>query len=955
MVICMRANAGIFIFILLLLLVGTAGAYLPDKILFASNPEWVIANNVDQSTITVTIMNQSNNLRLSGSSVTFNVTDPQFGTINPLTVTTDSNGVASSIFKAKTKSGNAIIGVSVTNGTDSNTFTIFQNIDHEVPDKADLQYPFEGEVGSNVTFNISVTDRWGNPIDDRNPSYIHTVSFRVDCPENDCGIVDGAGGYPRTLSQKLETTGNLSMQIRLSNISGDHNIQVASPFSLALIKGIASGNPYRMTGTISDGGMLEVDTTSFTIEYFLYDANDNPVRNQSVWVNISPSDEQKKYTSNSLGQIRLYYGPKSAANRITIYANSTGNLSVTNIMYAEFVSSEPTNMVLAITPATMPSREVAPAIKAFVKATVIDMYGNPVPDQTVSFQIKEINTGEFIVNETPSFSSSSEVSSVTVQTKADGNTEVFFYPGSFVMRSQTGYSNLSTGSCIIEAQWTSADGTIHVTRDTPVFWKNYPYLSIQASTSKNQECVRLNDTFDVAINVTGDGYAMGAPVTALLVMDCSANMFLDKGRRINETRAAAKVFIDHMNQGQDYVGLTSYGTDENLKWDLPPQPSLDLVKLNLDQLQKGNKAEFNQSIFRAIKNITDTQPTRPMDVVRAVIILADPGGIGLDEEEILAIQMAANHTVPLTHIFSIYYDNGTATTDKAEKTMIQLPNGTGNSPGRFYKPTNPEELADAYFNISETLHLLAGVNTTMNINSQNIQVNTTEYMPGGQVFDYVPVGLFADLNLIPAGQPLTSDRTRIIWPNTSQSVINQSDDWTSDHQLNFTIGSINIKERWQATYRLKANQTGLIRIFDNSSTLSFNDGNDTLQFPDIYISVCPDTTPESESGALRITNLTVTSADITDYIPLAWDLNYEGRATATETLFYSYNNTPWIQFDTRADIEPANYYRLGELDIRQSLPGSYRIKVHAIAPEGEDEQITGPIMVGENKAQIKLD
>ena len=61
----MRANAGILLIMGLLLLVGTVGAYIPDKITFTSNPEWVVANGVDQSTISVIITNQSNNLLLS--------------------------------------------------------------------------------------------------------------------------------------------------------------------------------------------------------------------------------------------------------------------------------------------------------------------------------------------------------------------------------------------------------------------------------------------------------------------------------------------------------------------------------------------------------------------------------------------------------------------------------------------------------------------------------------------------------------------------------------------------------------------------------------------------------------------------------------------------------------------------------------------------------------------------
>lgn len=127
----MRPYAGILIIISLLLLVGTVEALLPDSITFSSNPEWVIANGIDQSAITVTIKNQSQDLVLSSSNVTF--APDSLGTMHPTNVITNSNGEATSNFKVKTKSGNATITVFVTNGTDSNTFTIYQNIDHDSP------------------------------------------------------------------------------------------------------------------------------------------------------------------------------------------------------------------------------------------------------------------------------------------------------------------------------------------------------------------------------------------------------------------------------------------------------------------------------------------------------------------------------------------------------------------------------------------------------------------------------------------------------------------------------------------------------------------------------------------------------------------------------------------------------------------------------------------------------
>jgi hypothetical protein len=401
------------------------------------------------------------------------------------------------------------------------------------------------------------------------------------------------------------------------------------------------------------------------------------------------------YTSNSLGQIRLSYGPKITVNDITIDAISVDNHSVTNQLIAHFVNSAPTNMVLAVTPQTMASREVEPTQKAFVRATVIDMLGNPVPGESVKFTISGINTGGFnvsSVNGIPSFSSSSVLDNITATTDSDGNAIVLFYPGAFALRTEPGYNKSANASCTIDAQWNSTN------RDVIVSWKNYPYLSIEASATP--QTIQLNDTFDVNIRVTGDGYAMGgAPVTALLDMDCTSNMFSNPDqpptypKRIDSAKAAAAVFVDEMIQGQDYIGLTSFGTEKNEKFHLPPQANLDLVNTKIDNLVKGTNAqEFGPSIIDSITNITETQGDRPDDEVRAVIVLRDAGGgnINADIDAIVAPALAAN---PKIYIFTVYYYDGGSTTSNAESVMKQLANKTG---GQFFKPSNPQELQQAY-------------------------------------------------------------------------------------------------------------------------------------------------------------------------------------------------------------------------------------------------------------------
>jgi hypothetical protein len=79
------------------------------------------------------------------------------------------------------------------------------------------------------------------------------------------------------------------------------------------IQAVATGIPYSMTGTISDGGVLPANGAArFTINYFLYDAFGNPLQNRSLWINTNLSDELTPtlYTTNSLGQIQMTYGPK---------------------------------------------------------------------------------------------------------------------------------------------------------------------------------------------------------------------------------------------------------------------------------------------------------------------------------------------------------------------------------------------------------------------------------------------------------------------------------------------------------------------------------------------------------------------------------------------------------------------------------------------------------------------
>jgi hypothetical protein len=118
----MRAKAGILGFLCILLMAGPVAAIIPADVAIVGNPDWVIANGIDQSTFTVTVTNQSTAVK--NATVTFTINDPNLGTMNPVNTLTDASGKAVSNFKVKTKSGKAIITATVFYSDPNGSYTI---------------------------------------------------------------------------------------------------------------------------------------------------------------------------------------------------------------------------------------------------------------------------------------------------------------------------------------------------------------------------------------------------------------------------------------------------------------------------------------------------------------------------------------------------------------------------------------------------------------------------------------------------------------------------------------------------------------------------------------------------------------------------------------------------------------------------------------------------------------
>jgi hypothetical protein len=250
--------------------------------------------------------------------------------------------------------------------------------------------------------------------------------------------------------------------------------------------------------------------------------------------------------------------------------------------------------------------------------------------------------------------------------------------------------------------------------------------------------------------------------------------------------------------------------------------------------------------------------------------------------------------------------------------------------GGFYRYAPTEtDLKNVYSEIAKAITEPAGVNTSMEVDFQYINV-TGVTIPGAEVYNYVYNA---------------NASTKIGWQDGKTNVTNQTSDWL-DQKLNFTIGTIKVGEQWNATFRLRVNQSGLIDVFGNQSTVSFdNGGSQKLILPQTFITVVPNL------GVLNITaktitlknlNVTATGA-ITTLLPVTWNATYTGNQTLTERVYYRIDTGPWIQFDTKTHPYIPNltmdYVEYAQLDVTKLPPGGYLIKVYATAPDAPDATI----------------
>ena len=633
--------------IIAIVLVGYvhADGQVPDRLdLFRKEvtKEWLIANGTDSCTFVIKVYNETYNetIPLPDLEVHFSINNPELGFINPEVTRTDSRGIAETKFTTKYKSGTVTINASVFY-IENNTLKMIgnitsQKIDHDTPYKiSSYNIVSEKTVGTETTVEVGLSDRWNNPVDNRN--VIETVYFEVGSPsflqKGDpnsipAGFWDShTSQYTSSINVPVNESGVVSAQIRLDTRPGA-NIIYVKPNNMIIspryfsIQGIADGIPYDLIQDI-DPPSLEIPAYQdylFTINYTLLDKWGNGLANHAILFNTSRNENEIIFT-NHLGWAKRTYGPSGYQGAIDIFARPEENQSIIRTATLHFINTTAVDMVLTANPTTMPSGDVPVSTSVSVVAKVVDIMGNPVRNMPVHFEIVHPGTYPIAQTKRPSFSQTENLDTLDIVTDSSGQAVAYFWPGHFETnssKSEPEYDPQATAGCTVQATWYDELGYPKV-RTLHLEWKNYPWISVKTSASPLQ--VEVNDTVDVKVQIIGDGWALQPkPIDVILVIDVSGSM---DGTDISPTRMqaaknAAKNFVGNMNLSKDRIGLVKFSSKAYLLQGLTNQSTT--INSSIDSLQAIGGTNLRESLYTAIKHLKENGRD---NAVKAVVVMTD--------------------------------------------------------------------------------------------------------------------------------------------------------------------------------------------------------------------------------------------------------------------------------------------------------------------------------------------
>lgn len=997
----------------------TAASGLPT-ISVTNNTEWLTAGGGETATVTVAVDESAD-----GAHIILSSSDPEVGSIVPGTLP-GTGGTAT--FKAGTKSGDVTItaNYAAQNGTVLATGNVTLKIDHGVPHSiSSLDYADEVTAGSTTSLILRMADRWNNPIESRRT--VETVHFVVGSPGDAARLIYGLN-VSTDLRVPVGANGEVRVDLRTAPLSGANIVMVECPGTIATgyitVTGTATGVPWEMYQTVTPDDdphpYQQADGKKvFSIVYSLYDQHGNVAGNRQIHVRIVPREGylkavEKTVRTNEEGKAMISYGPSDVAGIADIVAYAVDNDTLTCSKRLEFVSTDPTTMLLSASPQTVASRDVKSDISALIRAKVVDVKGNPVAGESVSFTITAVQNGTFVMTQNPAITNGSRTAErggtpIVASTDNAGFATVDFLPGAFTTDiSNLRYSNLSVGNATVRASWKDQ------TRDITVSFRNYPYLSVK--TRVEPPTVAVNDMVNVTVQLIGDGWALHSrPIDVVLCTDRSGSMLYDNPDRMHSVREAAKQFVDNLSEN-DRVGLVTFGRNtgsynqidvagecsfgphpENYinntyntpkryldyaTVDLPLTDVLSLVKTELDNIVPDYGTPMRAGLYKSINELSESGGTsRSSDLIQAIVLLSDgdynwygdplargtgyssssPTAYGdltqnyyifsdLSNAEQNLSVYARNNNIT---IYSIGYANNISSDGKT--ALKKLAESTG---GKYYDG-DAANIGEIYAAIAGELRTAAGVNTTMSLVFKNVEVNNVSGY--SDVFEY---------------QPINGVSTRVTkyWQTNLTTVqdkdqtypysFDQTNDWADD-EISFKVGDIYLNQVWETTFCLKITEEGNIDIFGPNSTIRFNgtEGKSELRLPRTLVTAVKDLNVTAlDQGVVNVTIVSATWDGVSFLVP-TWELGYSGNESIVQNVYYQYSpdnlwwDGVWNHFDTiRCGPAAVNGTYSSNLLV-EGVNGWYKVRVHAQedVPGGASGQDTWtqPIRVG-NSTQNKI-
>jgi hypothetical protein len=465
-----------------------------------------------------------------------------------------------------------------------------------------------------------------------------------------------------------------------------------------------------------------------------------------------------------------------------------------------------------------------------------------------------------------------------------------------------------------------------------------------------------------------------------------------------------------VSTAQDHIGLVSFGQNgyaEESGYAGSPRTygdyavveqglssSKTAVYTAIDNMVPSGYTPMRLAIYKGVNEIKTNGRT---GVVRSLIVLSDgdynyygdPLARGTGSSTIVYGDLTSNYysfsglgsgqfsdqnmSIYAKNNNIIIYSIGFASTLSAggRDTLRILAESTG---GKYYNGS-ASNIADIYKSIAGELKTVAGVNTQMDLTFQNVNVtynNVTTQVPGQQVFSYIftpgvstwVTSWNQTMNPLPDQVPIPSYPS--VSPNFGTYTMypysfDQTNEWLTTTGLKFNAGNISVNQTWETKFRFRVDKPGNIQIFGPGSKIVFNNGEQTLDLPETYISAVMNLTSSGLNATiLDISNLRcLSSGTIKDFMPLAWEISYGGNQTVTERVSYSSDGgLTWVLFDTNyVDRTVTTDY--SSLDVRLLPPGVYYIRVDASAPDAPSDRETlmnpGIVVGTAGRAFIKLE